>query len=171
MVNINRERIVKGIEQATNVAIIVIALVLSAMFIKGHFISPSNERQTISAGNNLEAQPVNWSRNPKNVVLVLSTTCHFCKESAGFHQKLAQECADRHIRTIAFFPQSVEKARAYLEDEGVQVQEIWQTKMADLRVQGTPTVLLVDNHGVVQHVWTGKLPADQEKDLLARLGR
>jgi hypothetical protein len=52
----------------------------------------------------------------------------------------------------------------------VRVTEIWQAQPAKLNVQGTPTILLVDNQGVVQHVWLGKLPANQEKDLLATLG-
>jgi len=36
-----------------------------------------------------------------------------------------------------------------------------------LKVSGTSTLLLVDNHGVVQHVWTGKLTAAKEKEVLA----
>jgi len=170
MAGVNREGITKGIEQAVNVAIIVIALVVCGMFVRSLLPGKPNVRQTISIGNRLEVQPVNWSSNTKNIVLVLSTTCRYCKASAGFYQRLAQECEDRHIRTIALFPQSVEQSRAYLENEGVRVTEIWQAQPGKLNVQGTPTVLLVDNNGVVQHVWTGKLPASQEKDLLDRLG-
>ena len=169
MAGINREGITKGIEQAVNIAIIVIALVVCGMFVRS-MLPGKPVRQTISIGNRLEVQPVNWSSNAKNIVLVLSTTCKYCKASAGFYQRLAQECEDRHIRTIALFPQSVEQARAYLENEGVRVTEIWQAQPGKLNVQGTPTVLLVDNNGVVQHVWTGKLPANQEKDLLDTLG-
>ena len=170
MAGINRERIAKGIEQAVNIAIIVIALVLAGMFIRNYLPGKSNVRQTISIGNRLEVQPVNWSSSAKNIVLVLSTTCKYCKASAGFYQRLARECEGRHIRTVALFPQSVDQARAYMENEGVRVTEIWQAQPGKLKVQGTPTVLLVDNNGVVQHVWTGKLPANQENDLLATLG-
>jgi peroxiredoxin len=170
MAGINRERITKGIEQAVNIAIIVIALVVCGMFVRSYIPSKSNARPTINIGNRLDVQPVNWSSSSKNIVLVLSTTCKYCKASAGFYQRLARECEDRHIRTIALFPQTVEQSRAYLESEGVRVTEIWQAQPGKLNVQGTPTVLLVDNNGVVQHVWTGKLPANQEKDLLATLG-
>jgi thioredoxin-related protein len=170
MAGINREGIAKGIEQAVNIAIIVIALIVCGMFIKSFLPTKSNVRQTISIGNRLEVQPVNWGSSTKNIVLVLSTTCKYCQESAGFYQKLARECEGRHIRTIALFPQSVEQARSYLESEGVRVTEVWQAQPGKLNVQGTPTVLLVDNNGVVQHVWIGKLPASQEKDLLATLG-
>jgi peroxiredoxin len=170
MAGIYRERINKIIEQAVNVAIIVIAMVLAGMFIRNYLPVKSNVRQTVSIGNRLDVQPIRWSSNTKNIVLVLSTTCKYCKASAGFYQRLARECEDRHIRTIALFPQSVEQSRAYLESEGVRVTEIWQAEPGKLKVQGTPTVLLVDNNGIVQHVWTGKLPANQEKDLLATLG-
>jgi thioredoxin-related protein len=170
MAGINREGIAKGIEQAVNIAIIVIALVVCGMFVRSYLPSRSDVRQTISIGSRLEVQPVSWSGNAKNIVLVLSTTCQYCKASAGFYQRLAKECEGRHIRTIALFPQSIEQARAYLENEGVRVTEIWQAQPGKLKVQGTPTVLLVDNNGVVQHVWIGKLPANQEKDLLDTLG-
>jgi hypothetical protein len=170
MAGINRQGIAKGIEQAVNIAIIGIALILCGMFIKSFLPSKPNVRRTISIGNKLDVQPVNWGSSPKNIVLVLSTTCKYCKESAGFYQKLARECEGRHVRTIALFPQPVEQARSYLESEGVRVTEIWQAQPGKLNVEGTPTVLLVDNNGVVQHVWTGKLPASQEKDLLATLG-
>ncbi len=170
MSSTTRDRITKAIEQATNVAIIVIALVLSGMFLKSYVFSSSNARPAISAGNKLEVQPVDWSNNTKNLVLVLSTTCRYCKESAGFYRRLTQECKTRHIRTIALFPQPADKARAYLEDEGVQVQEVLQTSMDKLEVKGTPTILLVNNKGLVQHVWTGRLPASSENELLAKLG-
>ncbi len=167
MAGIYRERAAKAMEQAVNIAIIVLAVVLAGMFIRNYLPAKSNVRQTISIGNRLDVQPVNWGSSSKNIVLVLSTTCKYCKASAGFYQRLARECEDRHIRTIALFPQTVEQSRAYLESEGVRVTEIWQAEPGKLKVQGTPTVLLVDNNCVVQHVWTGKLPANQEKDLLA----
>ena len=67
--------------------------------------------------------------------------------------------------------QPAEQARSYLESEGVRVTEVWQAQPGKLNVQGTPTVLLVDNNGELpKHVWIGKLPASQEKDLLATLG-
>jgi thioredoxin-related protein len=170
MAGINREGIAKGIEQSVNIAIIVIALVVCGMFVKSFLPGKSKVSQTISIGNRLEVQPVNWGSNTKNIVLVLSTTCKYCQASAGFYQRLTRECEGRHIRTIALFPQSVEQARSYLESEDVRVTEVWQAQPEKLNVQGTPTVLLVDNNGVVQHVWLGKLPASQEKDLLAALG-
>ena len=141
------------------------------MFIRNYLPAKSNVRQTISIGNRLDVQPVNWGSSSKNIVLVLSTTCKYCKASAGFYQRLARECEDRHIRTIALFPQTVEQSRAYLESEGVRVTEIWQAEPGKLKVQGTPTVLLVDNNGLVQHVWTGKLPANQEKICCPRWDR
>jgi hypothetical protein len=170
MPGINRERIVKGIEQTVNIATILIAVAVCGMFIKNYVPGKQNLRPTISIGNRLEVQPVNWGSNTKNIVLVLSTTCKYCKASTEFYQRLARECEGRHIRTIALFPQPVEQARSYLESEGVRVTEIWQAQPGKLNVQGTPTVLLVDNNGVVQHVWTGRLPASQEKDLLDSLG-
>ena len=54
-------------------------------------------------------------------------------------------------------------------EEGVSVAEVRQAEFKALKVSGTPTLLLVDNNGIVQHVWIGKLTAAKEKEVLARV--
>ena len=98
-------------------------------------------------------------------MLVLSTTCHFCKESSGFYRKLVEECRS-HAKTVAFFPQTPQEAQAYLNAENVQVDEIKHADFQSLQVGGTPTLLLVDSKGIVQKVWLGKLSEAKEKEVL-----
>jgi thioredoxin-related protein len=141
-----------------------------AVFVKNHWMIPRGSRPAISAGAELETQSVNWSTHPKHLVFVLSTTCHFCKESSAFYKKLVQECQDRHVQTMAFFPQSLEEARTYLSTQGVPMDEVRHAELGNLKVNGTPTLLLVDGNGVVQNVWAGKLTTGGEKEVLAKLG-
>ena len=155
----------KWLEIAANVAIIVVAVVIVIVFVRNYFSASKTSPPTIAAGARLTGQPVNWHDSPKNVVLVLSTTCHFCKESSGFYRKLVEDCRN-HARTVAFFPQTPQEAQAYLKAEDVQVDEIKHADFHLLEIGGTPTLLLVDNKGIVQKVWLGKLSEAKEKEVL-----
>jgi hypothetical protein len=155
----------KWLEVAANVSIIIVAVVIVIVFARNYFSASKASLATIAAGAKLTGEPVNWHDSPKNVVLVLSTTCHFCKESSGFYRKLVEDCRS-HAKTVAFFPQTPQEAQAYLNAENVQVDEIKHADFQSLQVGGTPTLLLVDSKGIVQKVWLGKLSEAKEKEVL-----
>jgi hypothetical protein len=77
-----------------------------------------------------------------------------------------KDCRNVHTRTIAFFPQPLQQAQAYLKSESVDVDEVVRADFNLLRIGGTPTLLLVDDHGTVQKVWMGKLNDMKEKEVL-----
>ena len=168
MANTNSGRVVKKIKIGANVAIIIVALATVLVLAKSYLVKPKAPRPEIVAGLKLDAEQIDWNKNQKNVVLVLSTNCHFCKESSGFYRKLVQQCHSRHIRTIAFFPQTTEEGQTYLKAEEVPVDEVRHADFRNLRVTGTPTLLLVDGSGVVQRAWFGKLADDKEQEVLTQ---
>ena len=102
-------------------------------------------------------------------MLALSTSCHYCNESAEFYRRLVKECEAHGVRTIAILPQAVNEAQTYLGNEGVKVNEVRQASLPSLEITGTPTLLLINDAGKVEHIWYGKLPPEQEKDVLAKL--
>jgi len=165
MENTSSKPFAKWIEISANIAIIVVAIAVVLVFTKNFFFAPKAPR-SIAAGFRLNQQPVNWPVSKKNMVLVLSTTCHYCKESSKFYEQLVHDCRDGHTRTIAFFPQSVEEAQAYLKSERVNVDQVVSADFHPLEIGGTPTLLLVDDHGTVQKVWLGKLNDTKEKEVL-----
>ena len=130
---------------------------------------PAQPHRTIATGTKFNLQDENWQTTHKNVVLALSTTCRFCTESAGFYRELSRECKKQHIHLVAVLPQPVDEAEAYLKGESVEVDEIKQASFAGLQVSGTPTLLIIDNKGVVKNVWYGKLADSGEKEVLAKL--
>jgi hypothetical protein len=66
-------------------------------------------------------------------------------------------------------PQTVEESKAFLDQLGVQVDAILQGSLANIGVRGTPTLLLVNEAGVITEAWPGKLPPRDEEAVLARL--
>jgi thioredoxin-related protein len=162
----------RTIELTTNIAIITVAVLLSVVLVKTYFLSgrgPDGPTAlpTIPNGTKISLQDVNWAAKKRTMLMVLSNTCRYCTESADFYKKLAQERAKLDdLRIIAVLPQEVAAGQAYLNKLGVSVDEVRQSQLDAIGVRATPTLLLVDDKGVVTGSWVGKLPAENEAEVL-----
>jgi hypothetical protein len=169
----------KKVELAANISIILLAVMTGVTLYKTHLSAdpPKNANPTISGsgitkpstfiGSKVNLSGVNWKVNGQTVLLALSTTCHFCSESTPFYRQLLKERGSIHI--IAVLPQTVDAARKYLEQHGVTVDDVRQAQLDSIDVQATPTLLLVNDAGVITSSWVGKLAADKEAEVLSKL--
>ncbi|MGH9453840.1 MAG: TlpA family protein disulfide reductase [Candidatus Acidiferrum sp.] len=163
------------IETTANAATVVAAVLLSIVLVKAYLLPHSIAPTVIASapevvqGKSVDAHllGVDWSKNHRTLVLAISTTCHFCKDSIPFYRKLGASGAD--VKMVAVLPQSVSEGKAYLSGEGVRVDGVRQVPLNKLGVRGTPTLLLVDEAGVVTDVWVGKLQPDQENQVLTAI--
>jgi hypothetical protein len=169
---------IKKLELLANLAIIAIVLLLGIVLAKQYLLrstppalpaAPAEAR--ILPGTKLELPGIDWTQSQQTLVLVLSEGCRYCTESAGFYQRLAKEKAkgEGSPRLIAVLPQEVGQGQAYLNQLGVAVDEVRQSRMSAIGVRGTPTLILVDNQGAVKESWLGKLSEATEADVMARL--
>jgi hypothetical protein len=168
--------ILKKTELLANVAIIIVALLLGVVLVK-RYLLPSNDAAAardadphITAGTKASLTGVDWAKNNQTLLLVLSRDCHFCTESAPFYQRLARETAGHtDVHLIALFPQAVEEGRQYLAGLGIPVEDVRQAAPGSTGARGTPTLILVDDKGVVKKSWIGKLSAPEESEILNQL--
>ena len=158
----------KRIEMAANVAIILASAAVIVVFVR-NFTRTSTDLPTIATGTKFALKDAHWRSGEKTMVLAISTTCHFCNENAPFYDELVSQCKKQHVRTIAVLPQPTVEAEAYLKDKGIAVDDVRQAILSGLRINGTPTLLLVDGSGIVRSVWIGKLESSGEKEVLAKL--
>jgi len=165
--------VIKKLEVLANIAVITTSLVVCTVLIR-RYLLPSNRRAAVSAptgtnpispdprqpsiapGIKIVLPTVDWTKSNRTVVLALSTSCHFCAESAPFYQNLAKE-KRADVRILALFPQSLQDSHSYLDKLGIKVDDVVQSPLAAIGVSGTPTLLLVDNQGVVIHSWVGRM--------------
>jgi hypothetical protein len=167
MVNVS-----KKIELVANVAIIIVACLLAVVLIKN-----LTKRQPESAPSLGQSQPydsqklsvlnIDWRQSKQTLLLAVSSNCHFCTESAPFYKQLAN--ARGQTRLIAVLPQPVNEGKRYLDGLGVAVDEVKQTPLGSIDVSGTPTILLINQDGAVIKTWIGKLPQDQQEEVLKLL--
>jgi thioredoxin-related protein len=161
----------RTIELTTNIAIIIVAILLGVVLVKNYLLSgpkpDASPPPTVPAGTKISLQDVNWGATKRTLLIALSDSCRFCTESADFYKKLAQERAKSNdVRMIAVLPQDVSAGHAYLNKLGVSVDEVRQSPLNAVGVKATPTLILIDDKGVVTASWVGKLPPEKEVDVL-----
>jgi hypothetical protein len=163
-------------EFVANVSIVVVALLLSIVLVKGYLLTksspPALDREAagsseIHVGQALALPDVDWAKNGRTLILALSSTCHFCTDSAPFYQRLVNERGN--ARLVAVLPQPINDGKDYLDRLGVAVDEVRQAPLGSINVRGTPTLLLVNDRGVVVREWMGRLPAEQETEVLSKV--
>ena len=164
----------KKLELIANVAIIVVALLLGAVLVKRYLLPQTTNARAVDAriqpGTRLSLPGMEWGRSDKTLLLVLSTQCHFCTESAPFYQRLAREQSRvGRARLVAVLPQSVAEAQKYLGEHGIAVDEVRQLSPDAVGAAGTPTLIMLDSAGSVVESWVGKLPPDKESEVITRL--
>jgi Redoxin len=162
------------IETTANAATIIVAVLLSAVLIKAYVAPNAFARLTapaaaVSKGGKVDGRVlgVDWKKNHRTLVLAISTTCHYCQDSVPFYRKLA--ATETGVKMVAVLPQTVAEGQQYLGSAGVHVDEVKQVPLNTLGVQGTPTLVLVNDVGVVTDVWVGKLQSEQESQVLTAL--
>ena len=164
----------KRAELAANIAIVIVALLLAVVLVKRFVLEkePANPAAAnqLAAGERVPLNDVEWVQNKHTLLLVLQKGCRYCTESAPFYQRLIQETANRSdVKLIALLPQTVTEGKQYLDEIGVGITDIRQVAPNQVKVGGTPTLILVDEKGVATDVWKGKLPADAEAKVLSKL--
>jgi thiol-disulfide isomerase/thioredoxin len=163
----------KRIEVAANIAIICVAVMIGILLIKPYLFTdksrPAPRDMSIPVGTKVSLPEINWHQNGKTLLLVLQKGCHFCTESAPLYQRLVKELSGTDIHLVAVLPQDPMDGKKYLDDLGVGIKDVKQAGLSSLGVAGTPTLILLDDKGVVEKSWVGKLSPEKETELLGKL--
>jgi thioredoxin-related protein len=161
----------KKLETVTNLVIIVVAIILGFVLIQKYFRSENPEKMPteIVKGTKVSLPDVSWRQNQKTLLLVLQKNCRFCSESMPFYKTLVEKSKVKGVQLIAVLPDSREEGVQYLKENGVDIQEIRQSRINEINVQGTPTLILLNDKGEVENSWVGKLPSEKETEVIENL--
>jgi hypothetical protein len=159
----------KMLDKITNVAVILGVAVFIVVVARNQFIRPKlpTPPEQIVVGKTVTLPGVHFPEGRDSLVLALSTTCHFCKDSLPFYRDLTAK-AQGHLNVIAVLPQPEAEATKYLHDAEVSTNQVVSTQLGTIGVLGTPTLLLVDNKGNVHKTWEGLLDQKGQEDVLAQ---
>ena len=154
-----------------NIAILVVAITLCALFVKKYFFQPTqNYDYAIAPDARLFINGINWADSERTVLVALSKDCRYCSSSAEFYRRLAAGITSQtNTRLIAVFPERDSEAEAYLRQLEVPIREVRYVSLSSLGIKNVPTLAILDRNGVVTDMWVGKLSPLKESDLLAKL--
>jgi thiol-disulfide isomerase/thioredoxin len=156
------------LEAVANVTVIVVALAVGYVVLKGRVSGPPMPR-SVALGDRLAQVPgIDWSRHRRTLVLALNSGCHYCQDSVPFYQKLAQaqKSGGNDLEIVAVFPNDSEAVQQLMKAEGLGIRSVPAVPMEKLGVVGFPTLLLVDREGRVERSWDGLLTPRQELEVL-----
>ncbi len=90
-----------------------------------------------------------------------------------FYRKLAKLEQSNQIgaHLIAVFPDGPAVVRQVVETQQLTIEVLPGTALARVKVQATPTLILVDEQGRVSKVWMGELPAAEEAEVIAAISK
>jgi len=165
------------LETATSVAVILVAIVILATFVRNQFDrSPNFTPQAgLQKGEQItNLGPVLNRRSDRQTVLLLamSTSCHFCEDSVPFYNSL-NEALQRNAGSpavLAVFPDPQERIVAYAKSKDFRFEAIGAVDFKTLKVSATPTLIWLDRSGKILDFWVGKLSKEGEQQVFKTLG-
>jgi hypothetical protein len=163
----------RKLEMAANVTVIVVALAVGFVVLTSYARSYPASR-SIAAGDHLASLPgVDWKQHQRTLVLALNTGCHYCEDSVPFYQVIAAAISQgkEDVGAVALFPNNPEAVRQFSSRQAFPIRTLGGVSFEVLHVVATPTLILVDRQGRVEHTWIGELTSQQEQDLLAIISK
>ena len=163
-------------DRFANLAVIVMCVVIAAVGAKQLLPTKASrpaKPNPYVVGEKTPFVEANFGESDKTVLLVVSSTCRFCTESLPFYRGLIAEVhkSERSVRAVVASLDPPDRAQAYVSENGlVGAGLIRMPADAWVRIQATPTVLVLDREGIVKGSWVGKLQPEQEKEVPASLG-
>lgn len=109
------------------------------------------------------------SSHKRTVAIYALSTCRFCTDSMPFYKSVIENAARLNTYDVMFLTlESPIEFQRYLSDHGLPVTPI-ETRVTFGSVRATPTLIVIDERGVIQGAWVGKLKSDEERAVRALL--
>jgi hypothetical protein len=168
----------KHLEKITYILLITVCIVSLAVLVKHGLLSTERPRpgmdaqeHSLAGKNEPSLGSAAWTGHQRNVVLLLSSQCHFCEESLPLYQELSRlrQQAGNDFSLLAVGLEAPESLRTYLSKSKVSVDNVLQVRRGFADINFTPAVFIVDSHGVILNAFLGKLDGAHEKQLLHSL--
>lgn len=159
----------KYLDRFANAATLIAVAVFLVLAARGDFsrrtVRVANP-STAVVGTTIALPGVQWPVRQDTLVLGISASCHFCKESLPFYKELAARLQGK-VNVIAVLPQRQNEADAFIKGAGIAGVKVVSQNLGSIGVYATPTLLLVDGSGKVKASWVGDLDAEHQGKVIA----
>jgi hypothetical protein len=171
-----RLKVKSYLEAATNVSVLLVALLVLYVCWASYFTGQSQHVQSegIKTGKILARIPEHeYSSSPQTLVIALNPQCSFCNESLPFYNRLVKSHNSTdiapHIIGVSQAPLS--EVKQYLQQNHLDIDVAAGVNLSSLNVTATPTMILVNSKGTILNFWVGKLSISGEQEVFKALER
>lgn len=114
---------------------------------------------------------IDYATSDQVLLMFLRSSCRYCTASMPFYQKLVAVRPPNGPRTqlIAFAPEPESSFAHYLGEHQLTLDGAYSVGRQDFsayRVDGTPTLVLINRDRVIQKVWVGQLDEAEQGEVL-----
>jgi hypothetical protein len=121
-------------------------------------------------GKKLDVPGANWNATAMSAVLFLSTECRFCEASMPFYRQLVEahgQSPTNHIALLGLSREPDHDMEEHLAKNHVRLDRVLQLPHNFNLLRGTPTLLFVDQSGIIRRAFVGKLNEPEEQQIVA----
>jgi hypothetical protein len=159
------------LEIGTNILIIAVVLLIGGTFLRSQL---SHRGSELAVGEKVDAPTgYDWHRLAPTLVIAVRNGCVYCERSYPLYRRLEGLEHDNRLKAhmLVVTPDEPARAAALLSSQGITSPVIAGTPLKNIKVSGTPTLLLVDADGRLLQSWDGELDASSADALVAQLRR
>src|SRR6185437_15292355 len=128
----------------------------------------------LSPGEKISApHGYDWHNHAPTLVVAVRQGCVYCERSYPFYRRLEglEHSNNLKAHMLIVMPDDSVSGAALLKSQGMFSQSVPSTVLSDIKVSGTPTLLLVDANGRLLQSWVGELDSSKAEALVAQLRR
>lgn len=157
------------LEIATNIAVLLVALVILIVFARNYFTKSGTSLQPGLVRGQAFSQlsKLNYRDAPQTLLIAADIRCQYCAESVPFYMALVQAQQQNKDATniVMIFPNSEDEVNQYVQQRHLGIDTVTGIDFRGYGLVSTPTIILVDRSGKVIDFWIGKLPEDVEQQI------
>ena len=167
------------LESTVNVATLVTCLAVLGTIGQQAFVSKQGQLQppkVFREGDRLPTfEGLDLRHSEATLVMVLRHDCRFCAASVPFYQTLrsaTSRLTGGATQIALLTSDDADTAAQFVHNSQVEFDQIVSLRpeqYRDLRIPGTPTLILVDSSGQIRHVWVGLLDQAHQAEVRTAL--
>jgi thioredoxin-related protein len=159
------------VEIVTNILIAVVILMIGTTYLKSH---TGHHEASLSPGEQINApHGYKWRNHDQTLVVAVRKGCVYCERSYSLYRRLdgLEHSNTLKAHMVIVMPDDPASGAELLRSQQITSQSIPDTPLGDVKVSGTPTLLLVDANGRLLQSWVGELDSSKAEALVAQLRR
>jgi hypothetical protein len=169
----------KYLDIAVNVATLFAAIAVVAVLGQRAWISAHRPTPTppFQVGESVPAfKGLDVAQSDQTLLMVLRHNCGFCAASVPFYRELGNKfgpaMSNGRTRLVVVTTDDPPTAKEYVRKNQFNVNAIVSvppSRQSELRILGTPTLLLTDKSGRINRIWSGQLDELHEAEVTTAL--